>query len=142
MRREEGGKSRRKKERRNKEEKEVEGKGKKGGLAFIMLGPLTLYAQHPNFSSHTEPYGIWVLTFVLVSRFRGNQEEAHLSEFLTYQGEKEVTRGKRGSWGRKRTWNFKFQDLCPVLAIVTFWDLSLPFSLFCMGKAISFQGVW
>lgn len=39
------------------------------------------------------------MAFVLVSRFRGNQEEAHLSELLTHQGEKEVTRGKREAAG-------------------------------------------
>ena len=46
------------------------------------------YAQHPNFSSQYGPTWNLVLTCVHVSRFRGNQEEAHLSELLTHQGAK------------------------------------------------------
>lgn len=68
------------------------------------------------------------MTFVLVSRFRGNQEEAHLSEFLTHQGEKEVTRGKREAAGvGKGHGILSFKIYVPVPAIVTL-DLSLPFS--------------
>ena len=89
MRREEGGKSRRKE--REKEEGREGGKDReKEKRPWHLLGHTSdlSYAQHLNFSSQYGPTWNLVLTCVHVSRFRGNQEEAHLSELRTHQGAK------------------------------------------------------